>query len=617
MQKPTKSVTFALFLTCFCPFFAYSAIAPEPIRYTLRFPKPQTHYLEVTAQIPAGKPHVELYMAVWTPGSYMVRDYSRNVEAFTATDQSGQPLTVRKTRKNRWLVDAGNAKTLTVVYKVYANEPSVQGNYVDAGFAMMNGAPNFVTIEGGDKRPYEVKLELPAGWKKSISGLKHTGDHSYFATDFDQLLDSPIYAGNAPIHEFEVDGKKHYLVNEGEGPMWDGPASAKDVAKIVAEYSRMWGGLPYDQYVFFNMLLEAGGGLEHKNSTWMGGSKWAYGNTVVPPPSDDAAPRGTFRPNRLGWLGLVSHEYFHLWNVKRLRPVELGPFDYERENYTRSLWLAEGVTSYYGGLALGRTKQATRDQVLQSFGSAIAALQSTPGRLVTPLEQDSFDAWIKLYHPDENTQNTAISYYTKGEIVGLLLDAKIRKLTNGAKSLDDVMRLAYQRYSGGRGYTPEQFRAIASEVAGADLSDWFQTVLDTTKELDYSEMLDWYGLRFKLPVQKPGAPPRIRTGLQTKVDNGRLVVSTVVRDTPGEEAGVNVGDEILAINGYRLRAEQWPSRLESYKPGETVKLLIAHRDILQDVNLVVTSDNPVSWQLEVRPDATDAQKAHLNDWLRE
>jgi predicted metalloprotease with PDZ domain len=617
MQKPTKSVTFALFLTCFCPIFAIAANAPALVRYTLRFPKPQTHYLEVTAQFPASKPQVELYMPVWTPGSYMLREYSRNVEAFTAADEKGRPLAVAKTRKNRWLVEAGGAKSLTVDYKIYANEPSVQGNYVDAGFAMMNGAANFVTVEGSDKRPYEVKLELPAAWKESISGLTRTGENTYSAVDFDQLLDSPIYAGNAPIHEFEVDGKKHYLVNEGEGPMWDGSASAQDVAKIVAECSRLWGGLPYDHYVFFNLLIEAGGGLEHKNSTWMGGSKWAYGNTVVPPPSDDAGPRGTYRPNRLGWLGLVSHEYFHLWNVKRLRPVELGPFDYENENYTRSLWLAEGVTSYYGELTLGRTKQATRDQVLQGFGGAIASLQNTPGRLVAPLEQNSYDSWIKLYHSDENTQNTSISYYTKGEIVGLLLDAKIRKLTDGAKSLDDVMRLAYQRYSGERGYTPEQFRATASEVAGKDLGEWFQAVLDSTRELDYNEMLDWYGLRFKLPLVRPGAPPRIRTGLQTRNDNGRLVVSAVVRDTPGEEAGLNVGDEILAINGYRLRAEQWPSRLDSYKPGETVKLLIAHRDMLQEVNLVVTADNPVSWQLEVRADATDAQKAHLKDWLRE
>jgi len=573
--------------------------------------------VEVTAQIPAGKPQIELYMAVWTPGSYMVREYSRNVEAFTAADETGRPLAVTKTRKNRWLVAAGSAKALTVGYKVYANEPSVQGNYVDAGFAMLNGAANFVSVVGDGKRPYEVKLELAAGWQESISGLKRTGQHTYAAPDFDQLLDSPIYAGNAPIHEFEVDGKKHYLVNEGEGPMWDGPASAKDVQKIVAEYSRMWGGLPYDQYVFFNMLIEHGGGLEHKNSTWMGGSKWAYGNTVVPPPADDAAPRAPSRPNRLGWLGLVSHEYFHLWNVKRLRPVELGPFDYENENYTRSLWLAEGVTSYYGELALGRTKQATRDQLLQSFGGAIAALQNTPGRLVTPLEQNSFDAWIKLYHSDENTPNTAISYYTKGEVVGLLLDAKIRKLTHGAKSLDDAMTLAYQRYSGEQGYTPEQFRATVSEVAGSDLSEWFGAALESTRELDYSELLDWLGLRFKKPVERPGAPPRIKTGLRTRVDAGRLLIEGVVRDTPGEAAGLNAGDEILAINSYRLRAEQWPARLDSYKPGETVKLLIAHRDLLQEVPFVVTADNPASWQLEVRPDATHAQQSHLKAWLRE
>jgi predicted metalloprotease with PDZ domain len=595
-----------------------AAQALAPIRYILRFPNPSTHYLEIAAQIPASGPKPEIFMAVWTPGSYLVREYARNVEALEAFDENGRALDVHKTRKNRWQIEAGDAKSLTVKYKVYANEPTVQGNYVDAGFAMLNGAPNFVTVEGAEKRPYEVKLELPAAWHESISGLGKTGENAYAAEDFDQLLDSPIYAGNAPIHEFEVDGKKHYLVNEGEGPMWDGPASAKDVEKIVDEYSRMWGGLPYDHYVFFNMLIENGGGLEHKNSTWMNASKWAYANTVMPPPSDTTGGNGPNRPNRLGWYGLVSHEYFHLWNVKRLRPLELGPFDYENENYTRSLWLAEGVTSYYGELALGRTKLATRDQVLQGYSSAIAGVQNTPGRLVTPLEENSYDAWIKLYRSDENTVNTAISYYTKGELIGLLLDAKVRRLTKGKKSLDDVMTLAFSRYSGTSGYTPEQFRAVASEVAGSDLSAWWHDVLDSTKELDYSDALDWYGLRFKpRDAPKPHTPPRIKTGVQTRVDNGRLLVSAVLRNMPGEAAGLNVGDEILAVNGYRIRPDQWPARLEAYKPGESVKLLIAHRDVVQERDLEVTADSPASWQLEVRPDASGAQKDHLKAWLRE
>jgi predicted metalloprotease with PDZ domain len=558
-------------------------------------------------------------MAVWTPGSYLVREYARNVEAFRARVPGGRDLGWQKTKKNRWAIEAGDIRRIEVSYRVYARDLSVQGNWVDATFAMLNGAANFMTIAGGEKRPYDVQFELPPSWSKSISGMRQgPRPNEWLASDFDELLDCPIYAGNAPIYEFEVLGKKHYLVNEGEDRMWDGPASARDVGKIVAEYARQWGGLPYDKYVFFNMIAETGGGLEHKNSTWMGTSRWAYGNTQDPPDSSagdgDATRR---RPTRLGWLGLVSHEYFHLWNVKRLRPVELGPFDYENEVYTPSLWLAEGVTSYYGPIALRRAGLSRTEQFLRSLSSGIRALQTTPGHLVQTAEESSFDAWIKFYRPNENSRNTVISYYTKGQVLGFLLDARIRKCTNDAKTLDDVLKVAYERYSGRRGYTPEQFRATASEVAGTDLSGWFHSALDTTEEPDYSEALDWYGLRFRSEKPRPGAGPRLDTGITIRRDNGRIVVTGLRRGTPGYDSGINVEDEILAVNGYRVRAEQWPERLDAYKPGEVVDVLVARRDKVTNVQLKLAEAAPQSWTLEVRPDATAEQKAHFASWLRE
>ncbi len=606
-----KTITFFFALTL-------CALAQDPIRYTVRIPEPHTHYLEITASIPTAKPSVELYMAVWTPGSYLVREYARNVENFQARTAAGKPLTWSRTRKNRWRVDAANEPRIDVSYRVYAHEMSVQGNWVDAGFAMLNGAPNFLTLVGADKRPYEVKLELPPTWGKSISGMKDgPTPHTWVAADFDELLDCPIYAGNAPIHEFVVEGKKHYLVNEGEGPMWDGPASAKDVAKIVAEYSRQWGGLPYEKYVFFNMIVESGGGLEHKNSTWLGASRWAYSNTQEAPENPAAvgaaAPR---RASRLSWLGLVSHEYFHLWNVKRLRPVELGPFDYENEVYTRSLWLAEGVTSYYGPLAVRRAGLSTNAQALRAMSAAIGQLQNTPGRHVTPAETASYNAWIQLYRPNENSPNTAISYYTKGQVVGFLLDAKIRKATNNAKSLDDAMKIAYQRYGNEKGYTPEQFRAICNEVAGADFSAWFRLALETTEELDYTEALEFYGLRFRPEPARAGAP-RLLTGVTANTAAGRILITGLRRGTPAYNAGFNVNDEIIGVNGYRVRAEQWPSYLDNYKPGQTVDVLLSRRDQLMTLKLPITADKPSSWALEAKPDATDEQKARVKAWLRD
>jgi predicted metalloprotease with PDZ domain len=612
MKRVASAVVVLLLLGC-------ALLAQEPVRYTLRFPAPHTHYLEVTASVPAGAPAVEVFMAVWTPGSYLVREYSGHVDDFRARTPSGKTLTWTKTRKNRWRIEAEGAPRVELGYRVYARQMTVQGNWVDAGFAMLNGAPTFVTLVGGEKRPYEVRLELPPAWKTSISGMKNGPQpNSWTAPDFDELLDSPIYAGNGPIHEFEVDGRKHYLVNEGEGPMWDGPASARDVAKIVAECSRMWGGLPYDKYVFFNMIVESGGGLEHRNSTWMGTSRWAYANAQDAPEGERPAGPSPRRPSRSGWLDLVAHEYFHLWNVKRLRPVELGPFDFENEVHTRSLWLAEGVTSYYAPLVLRRAGLWTREQFLRSLSGSISFLQSTPGRLAMPLESSSYDAWIRHYRPDENTQNTTISYYTKGAVIGLLLDTRIRKATGGAKSLDDAMKLAFERFGGASGYTPAGFRAVASEVAGADLGPWFRQALETTEELDYSELLEWLGLRFRTDQRRGGgAEGRIQTGITARTENGRIVVTGLRRGTAGYDAGINVDDEILAVNGYRVRAEQWPARLDNYKAGETVELLVARRDRLMTFKLPVVAEKPQAWTFEVRQDASDEQKAHLRAWLRE
>jgi len=596
----------------------------DPIQYTVRFPVPETHYLEVEASIPATGPQTEVMMAVWTPGSYLVREYSRNVEDFRARTPDGQILHFEKTRKNRWRIDNGTNPRFEIAYRIYARNLNVQGNWVDADFAMLNGAPTFMTLVGEDGRPHEVQLVLPDTWKKSITGLSAAPGgipHRYLAADFDELADCPIYAGNAPIYEFQVGGKQHYLVNEGESSVWDGPASARDVARIVEEYLRMWGSLPYDRYVFFNLMVESGGGLEHRNSTWLNTSRWAYGNTEepAPEPADPLAPLDR-RPARVDWLDLVSHEYFHLWNVKRLRPIELGPFDYENEVYTRNLWVAEGFTSYYGNLAVRRAGLKSRESFLRSLSESITHLQRTPGRLVQPLEMSSYDAWIKQYRPDENSSNTMISYYTKGELIAFLLDTRIRQATGNHKCLDDVMKLAYERFSGTRGYTTDDFCRVASDIAGEDLDGWFRKKLESTEELDFSEALEWFGLRFKGPQQdKEHESPRplIDTGLKTRADDGRLVVSEIRRGSAGEQAGINVGDEILAVNGYRVPTAQWPQRLESYAAEEKVTLLIARREQLRELAMELTPDPKPSWGLEVIPEISPEQQTHLRSWLLE
>ena len=570
----------------------------EPIRYTVRIPQPRTHYVEVEATVPsAGQREVELKMAIWTP--YVIREFARNLEAVTAEGGGGHSLQVEKYTKNRWRIQTGGANAVTVKYRVYSHEMSVQDNWVDQDFALLNGAATFLTLAESASRPHEVRLVLPQSWKTSITGLPSASSapHHYRAVDYETLVDSPIVAGNPALYEFTVAGKPHVLVNVGEGGLWDGPRSARDVERIVREYARMWGGLPYERYVFLNLLTDSGGGMEHGNSAAIMASRAA---TRAP---------GTY----LRWLHLVSHEYFHAWNVKRFKPAEFIRGEYETEPYTKSLGISEGFTSYYSPLAVYRAGLSGDLDFFAELSRLIRQLQSTPGRLVQSLSMSSFDTWIKFYKPDENSVNTAISYYTKGAVVAFLLDAKVRKATGGEKSLDDVMRTALMRYPLEKGFTPEQFRNVVQEVAGAGLREWLARAFDGTDELEYTEAIEWYGLRFAPDRDGPG---KAWLGAQTRVEEGRLTISQVPRATPAYEAGFDAGDEVLGIGTERIRPEQWDAKLSNYRPGEKIAVSITRRNTVMRIEVVLGREPGSRWNLETDPHATAGQRRHRDAWLR-
>ncbi|HEY1307376.1 MAG TPA: PDZ domain-containing protein [Vicinamibacterales bacterium] len=574
----------------------------DPIRYTLSFPEPHTHYVDVTASVPcAGQSSVELMMAVWTPGSYLVREYQRHVESVTAENPDGRDLPVDKTAKNRWKIATGGAPIVTVTYRVYGREMSVRTNWIESRFALINGAPTFLTLADRTPRPHLVTIVPAEGWTRSMTGLAEGGGpHHYCAADYDTLVDSPILVGNPAVYDFTVGGVQHWLVNEGESGVFDGVRAVRDVEAIVCEHLRMWGSLPYDKYMFLNVITEGGGGLEHRNSAVLMASRWATRT----------------RKSYVSWLELVSHEFFHVWNVKRLRPVELGPFEYERETHTRSLWAVEGVTEYYGILLLHRAGLMTRDETLEALSEKIEALQTTPGRLVQSMAQASFDAWIKLYRPDENSPNTSISYYTKGAVIAFLLDAMIRHATGAAKSLDDVMREAYRQYSGQRGFTAQQLRGLVEDLTGRSLSAFWSNAIEGTGELKYAEALDFFGLRFKPETASAGERQKVWIGATTKIDEGRLVVTHVKRGTPAFNAGINVDDEIIAIDDLRVRADRFDQRLEQYSPGTKVSVLVARREQLLELDLRFGVEPARLWRLEMDPIATPAQASQLTGWLK-
>lgn len=457
-----------------------------PITYTMRFPAPETHVAEIEAVIPTGgNASIELMMPNWSPGYYSAGNYAANVQDFLARTPSGARLAVEKPAGNHWLIETDGAAEIIVAYRLLCESRFVTGCWVGPEFAVINGPGTFITIDEQAKRPHEVRLVLAPAWPESVTSLDAAPGgrpDEYVGPDYDTFADSPIVMGDISLHEFEVPGTRVVLADFGDLGNWNGAEVVETLELIVDEHRRMMDGLPFERYVFLNAFRGGAGGLEHLNSSLLSSPR----NPESPTPG-------------LRWLEFVSHEFFHAINVKRLRPVELGPFDYDYVPRTPSLWISEGLTSYYGDLAVVRSGVGTPEDFLRGMSSAIRNVQTSPGRLVQTLEQASLEVGRGRGSGIGGNRAVTVSYYEKGSIVGLLLDATIRRATDDARSLDDVMRLAYARYSGERGFTPDQFQATASEVAGVDLEAFFRTTLATTDELDYGEMLDWFGLRFAEP----------------------------------------------------------------------------------------------------------------------
>ncbi len=566
---------------------------------------PVHHRVEVESEFPPGSP-AEVFMPVWTPGSYLIREYSRHVEAVAASTLGGETLALSKTAKNRWRVavppavlgdDA--AQGFRLRYRLYCHELTVRTNFVDAEFALLQGAATFLAGVGDLARPHLVRIEIPAAWRQVRCSLPQQ-DGGYVAASYDDLVDAPVYAGNAEAHEFAVAGCGHLVVCEGADRTWDGEGAVRDCARIVGALHALWGFLPYERYLLLNVLAPGGrGGLEHRDCSVL------------------LADRFKVRTRRgyLDWLGLVAHEMFHAWNVKRLRPLALGPFDYEREVHTHSLWVAEGITSYYDDLLVHRAGLSTRKEYLTALSKHLADLHNAPGRAVQPLADASFDAWIKYYRQDENTPNSAVSYYVKGAVAAFLLDARIRVETAGAASLDTVMRLAYDRWSAERGFDEGDFRAAAEEVAGADLDEFFRQTIDSAEELDLSAALAALGLRQRAKPSRDEDSPRAFLGVKTKLDDGRLLVQEVRRDTPAWNAGIAPGDEIVAIAGYRVAPSQWEDRLQAFHAGETSTLTIARRERLAELPVTFGAAPEDRWRLEPDPAADPEAKGRLEKWL--
>ena len=574
-----------------------ATVAPalaQSIDYVVRFPDRERNLVEVEATIPTGGAReVVLFMPVWTPGSYLVREFARNVQEIEArTGETSLPL--EKITKNRWRVQTGGARQFTLRYRLYARELSVRTNFVESRFAILNGASTFITRVDALRLPHRVRLELPSDWTRSASAMPSSSSDSYTASDYDQLVDSPIVAGDLDIREIRAGGATHHLVSFGDLRFVDMAMVTRDIERIAREHFVMWRSLPYDHYWIFNAVVEASGGLEHADSTLIMTNRFLTRS----------------RASYVRWLETVAHEFSHVWNVKRLRPAALTQYDYENESYTRELWFAEGITDYYGSLLPSRAGVFTEDEYLSSLSQQIRTLETTPGRELQSLEDSSFDAWIRAYRPDENSPNVSVSYYTKGHVVAFLLDAAIRRETRNMRSLDDVMRLAHERLID-RGISRQTFESILAEVGSKELVPLARHMLTTTAALGYRPALEYFGLRFRADP----SPSRADLGITTSVANGRISVRTPLREGAAWKAGLQSEDEILAIDRVRVLPEALDSRLWSYAPGDRIEVLVARRGAIIEIPVVLGATSSSSWRLEPDPGASPVQLANRAAWM--
>lgn len=587
-------------------FSASSAFAEKPegsIDVRVSMPRPSTHYVHVEFRCDSIRSEIlDFTLPVWTPGYYIVMDYAKNVMNFSARDGGGQPLDWQKISKSTWRVKSGNSDAVVVSYDVYAFAKSVievEGS-VDDGQAFLSPTSLFMYVSGRLQHPVTVTVVPPHGWERISTGLEAAPNRpgTYFAPDFDVLYDSPILIGNQEVLRFEVRGIPHEFVGRSLGS-FDRDRFVADLKAMVESAATIFGEIPYKHYTF--MAVGPGrGGLEHLNSQAI-----TFDGEKLNTPAEYKRV-----------MSFISHEYFHHYNVKRARPIALGPFDYERENYTNMLWVAEGLTVYYEDQVLLRSGFYTPEEYLERLHSVIARLENGSGHRFMSATDSSFAAWSGYFNLNEHQLNTGISYYDKGCVLGTLLDFAIRHETKNRKSLDDVMRTLYQVFykEKKRGFTDREFRQVCEDAAGTSLYEIFDLYASSTAEIDYKKYFARAGLEIDVQArEQPGA----FIGAQTEERDRALVISRVEPDSPAAEAGLSKEDEILALDGVRTDGRKLTDLLKASKPGGKLRILLARRGRTREIDVVLGAKTERTFRITLMTSPNPLQAAIRKDWLGE
>lgn len=572
------------------------------IHFTVSMERPNTHYYHVVMECRGvDEETLDLKLPAWAPGYYWLVNFAKNVVNFNVKDGRGTPLAWNKTTKNTWHVQAGKAPVITIEYDVYAFTQSVADPFLDDDRGYISPAGVFMYIDGALRLPATVTLKPAAQWTTISTGLDPLSGSkdTFFARDFDVLYDSPILLGNHEVLTFNVQGVPHRVVLE-EPEKFNHAEFTADLKRMVEAAVAIIGDIPYRHYTFL-IMGEGQGGLEHQNSTavFSGGARY---NT-----SD--------REGYKRWMAFLAHEYFHLYNIKAIRPIALGPFNYDQENYTNMLWVSEGFTVYYEYLILNRAGILSREDCLGLLRGNIMSYENIPGRLVQSATQSSFDTWIQFFNRSDNAANTTISYYDKGAALGMLLDLKIRNDTRNNRSLDDVMRALYQTYykEKKRGFTDDEFRKVCEEIAGSPLEEIFRYA-STVQDIDYRKYFSYAGLEIDVAWKKLSSA---YFGAAVMENDDGLVATEVTSGSPAWYSGLSGQDIILSVNGTRASRVILNDVISAAIPGDTISLHIVHRGKPRRTNVVLGEKTTRSFLITPDADLQPLQAAILKSWLRD
>lgn len=546
------------------------------LNYTLMIERPETHYVKVkiTGQMPENVSSLKFFLPIWSPGSYLMREYARHIRQYSAIDEKGAPLSFERVDKSVFELNTAHPELKTkykgfeISYEIYCHEVSVRTSYVDVNHAFIHGPSVFMGVLDQPMENPELEIRFPALWSKLTTGLKDISPSReifrYTADNYDDLIDTPIEIGCHETDGFRVQGIDHELAFFGKA-FPHGQNLKKDIQTIVETVLKTTKEIPYEKYTFITHFCpNLFGGLEHHNSTAL----------------HFCSQKMAERKGYVQWLSLVAHEYFHTWNVKRIRPIELGPFDYLNEAMTKMLWLAEGLTSFMDELFVYRSGLCSAQEYLDMQKVNLNRYISTPGRKFHSLEESSFLSWIKLYRPDENSANSSVSYYLKG---GLVFGILHRHLVDQGSSLDKLIEKLWAHYKNNpaRGIETHEVYQMVEELAGKDVREKFETMVTTTEEIDLDGF--WSALGVEVEYDRPN---RAWLGARFNFQSDRAIVEAVELDGPAHRGGLNAGDELIAINGIRVLRADVEQTEKTLMPDTNYRLTVSRLGHLQEVDVL-------------------------------